>query len=96
MGVYKLSRTAESDLINIYEFGIETFGLNHAQEYLLGLHRIFEILSDDVSLGPDASEFVSALKRFSYKSHTIFYLSNDAALFIVRVLHQSMDYDVHL
>lgn len=96
MGVYKLSRLAETDLAKIFEGGIEKFGLKQAQDYLSGMHILFQILSDNVTLGRDASEFVSALRRFSYKSHTIFYLVNDVNIFVVRVLNQSMDYESNL
>ncbi|AXO79303.1 type II toxin-antitoxin system RelE/ParE family toxin [Olleya aquimaris] len=92
MGVYKVSGKAESDLAKMYEFGIETFGLKQAQSYLFGIHDIFQVLSDNINLGRDASEFILSLKRFFYKSHTIFYLAIDDDILIFRVLNQSMDY----
>ncbi|MDD7885738.1 type II toxin-antitoxin system RelE/ParE family toxin [Flavivirga sp. 57AJ16] len=96
MGVYKVSGKAEIDLTKMYEYGIEMFGLQQAQAYLSGMHTLFQILVDNASLGRDASEFVLSLKRFSYKSHTIFYLATDIDVLIVRVLHQSMDYENNL
>ncbi len=93
MGVYKVSGKAEIDLTNIYEYGIETFGLKQAQTYLLGIHTLFQVLADNTNLGRDASEFILSLKQFSYKSHTIFYLSTDIDILIVRVLNQSMNYE---
>lgn len=96
MGVYKISGKAESDLAKMYEYGIETFGLKQAQAYLFGVHDIFQVLSENSNLGRDASEFVLTLKRFSYKSHTIFYYVTDIDILIVRVLNQSMDYDTNL
>ena len=96
MGVYKLSLKAEIDLAEMYEYGIETFGLKQAKVYLLGIHDLFQILADNVSLGRDASEFIFSLKRFSYKSHTIFYLTTDIDILIVRIINQSMDYEKNL
>ncbi len=96
MGVYKVSGKAEMDLDRMYEYGIERFGLKQAQTYLFGIHDMFQILSDNINLARDTSEFVLSLKRFSYKSHTIFYLATDRAILIVRVLNQSMDYDKNL
>ena len=93
MGVYKISGKAEIDLTKMYEYGIETFGLKQAQTYLLGMHTVFQVLADNANLGRDASGFVLLLKRFSYKSHTIFYLVTDIDILIVRVLNQSMDYE---
>lgn len=96
MGVYKVSRKAEIDLAKMYEYGIETFGLKQAKGYLFGIHDLFQILVDNTNLGRDASEFIILLKRFSYKSHTIFYLVIDIDILIVRVLSQNMDYDKNL
>ncbi len=96
MGVYKVSRKAEMDLAKMYEYGIETFGLMQSKGYLLGMHTLFQVLADNTNLGRDASEFILSLKRFSYKSHTIFYLATDIDILIVRVLNQSMDYEKNL
>ncbi len=90
---YKLSRKAEIDLAKMYEYGIETFGLKQAKTYLSGMHTLFQVLADNATLGRDASEFILSLKRFSYKSHTIFYLVTDIGILILRVLNQSMDYE---
>ncbi|WP_158447893.1 type II toxin-antitoxin system RelE/ParE family toxin [Aquimarina longa] len=81
------------DLVKMYEYGIEIFGLKQAKEYLLGMHTLFQVLADNTNLGRDASEFMLSLKRFYYKSHTIFYLATDIDILIVRVLNQSMDYE---
>jgi toxin ParE1/3/4 len=47
-------------------------------------------------LDRDASKFIEELKRFSYKSHTIFYLITLNGIFIIRVLSQRMDYEYNL
>jgi len=96
MSVYKLSRKAEIDITKMYEYGIETFGLKQAKAYLSGIHKLFQILVNNATLGRDASEFILSLKRFSYKSHTIFYLVTDKDILIVRVLNQSIDYENNL
>lgn len=96
MAVYKLSNESENDISEIYEYGIEKFGLGQAQEYLIGLHQLFQTLAENTNIGRDASEFYPSLKRFAYRSHMIFYLQADSAVFIVRTLNQSMDYERHL
>ena len=57
----------------MYEFGISKFGLTQAQKYFFGMHETFEVLSKNVNIGRDASEFIEELKRFTYKEHTLFY-----------------------
>jgi len=96
MGAYKLSKECEIDISEIYEYGIEKFGLNQAQEYLNGLHNLLQTLAENSAIGKDASEFYPSLKRFVYKSHMIFYLESESGIFIVRTLSQSMDYERHL
>ena len=90
MGVYKLSRRAEIDLAEMYEFGIYKFGLLQAQTYFYAMHDVFEVLAENVNLGRDGSEFIDDLKRFSFKAHTIFYLQTASGIFIIRVLSQIM------
>jgi toxin ParE1/3/4 len=96
MGAYKLSRECKADISEIYEYGIVKFGLDQAQEYLIGLHDLFKTLAENSNIGRDASELYPSLKRFVYKSHMIFYLQSESGVFVVRTLNQSMDYDLHL
>ncbi|MEQ8628605.1 type II toxin-antitoxin system RelE/ParE family toxin [Ekhidna sp.] len=96
MGAYKLSKECEIDISEIYEYGIEQFGLKQAQEYLIGLHDLFQTLAENSGIGRDASELYPALKQFAYKSHMVFYLESESGIFIVRTLSQSMDYKSHL
>lgn len=96
MGAYKLSAECENDISEIYEYGIDQFGLIQAQEYMIGLHDLFKTLTDNSNIGRDASEYYPSLKRFVYKSHMIFYMQTESGIFIVRTLSQSMDYERHL
>lgn len=96
MDVYKLSRKAEIDLAEMFEFGVYKFGLLQAQKYFLGMHDVFQVLYENNELGRDASEYIADLKRFTYKAHTIFYLITANEIFILRVLGQRMDYESNL
>lgn len=96
MGVYKLSRLAEIDLAEMYEFGIRKFGLLQAQKYFLEMHDIFQVLDENAELGRDASEYIEDLKRFAFKAHTLFYLQTTSGIFILRVLSQRMNYEHNL
>ncbi len=96
MGVYKLSIKSEFDIANMFEYGIETFGIIQAQKYFYGIHDVLQSLSENINLERDASEFLPSLKRFTYKSHTIFYLDTTIGILVIRVLSQSMDYNKNL
>jgi toxin ParE1/3/4 len=96
MGDYRLSAECEIDIVEIYEYGIENFGLTQAQEYLISLHDLFKTLAENTNIGRDASEFYPSLRRFGHKAHMIFYLQSESGVFIVRTLSQSMDYERHI
>ena len=96
MADYKLSSKAEFDLTVMYEFGISKFGLFQAQNYFFEMHHTFDVLSKNNELGRDASEYINELKRFSFKSHTIFYLIISNSILVIRVLSQQMDYEFNL
>ncbi len=96
MGIYRLSEESVIDVESIYEYGIGKFGLNQAQTYVRELHKLLQTLADNSNIGHDASEFFPLLKRFVYRSHTIFYLGTDSGVLIARILSQSMDYERHL
>ena len=87
MSVYRLSIESENDIAGIYEYGIEKFGILQAQNYLLGMHDLFQTLTKNPGIGRDASEFSHSLKRFTYKSHMVFHLDIDPSILIIRVLH---------
>ncbi|MCP9237904.1 type II toxin-antitoxin system RelE/ParE family toxin [Lewinella sp. JB7] len=91
MADYKLSGQAEIDIAEMYESGIEMFGLSQAQDYMLQLHDLFETLADGPELGRDASRYAPNLLRLNFKAHAVFYLPIEAGILIVRVLGQRMD-----
>ncbi|WP_425637713.1 type II toxin-antitoxin system RelE/ParE family toxin [Algoriphagus yeomjeoni] len=96
MGAYKLSELCDKDIGGIYEYGIEQFGHKQAKEYIQGLNGSFESLAKQSFMGLDASELIPELRRLTFKSHMIFYFTTDYGALIVRVLHQSMDYQRHI
>ncbi|PZX50726.1 toxin ParE1/3/4 [Algoriphagus ratkowskyi] len=96
MGAYKISELWDEDIVHIYEYAIEKFGLNKAKKYIFGLHEFFESIAIQNFIGTDASKLIPELRRLTFKSHMIFYFTINYGAFIVRVLHQSMDYQRHL
>ena len=96
MGTYKLSKAAATDIEDIFEYGVFHFGLDQAKNYIQTMEQHFLLLSDNVGLGREAEELSDGLRRFSYGSHIIFYLPIPKGILVVRVLHQSMDFEQHL
>jgi toxin ParE1/3/4 len=96
MGIYKLSKASETDLEEIFEYGIFRFGLDQAKTYVIEMEQHFKVLAENVNLGRDASLLAVGLKRFNCAAHVIFYLPITNGILVVRILHQSRDFERHL
>ena len=92
----RLSSRAESDLSEIADYTIETFGIEQARCYMDGLEACFQTLADKSLDGHSADGLAPRLRRFRHQSHMVFYIPDEEGVFIVRVLHQSMDFQRHL
>ena len=95
MARYRLTRKADRDIENHYEYGIRNFGLDKAQIYILDMHERFVTLADNPVLGRGAKELSKNLRRLEYGAHVIFYLPEDSGVLIVRVLRKEMDFPQH-
>lgn len=91
MGAYSLSRRAEADIAEIYEYTIATFGLKQAQEYVSGLHERFQGLAGSPRQGTRIGFLSPELRRSRYGSHVVIYAPRDGGILAVRVLHHHMD-----
>ena len=96
MANYSLSNEADLDIENHYEYGILTFGLEQAQNYMLAMHDSFELLADNPNLGRKADFLKENLYRFDFREHVIFYYQKPKGIHISRVLTEDMDFKRHL
>lgn len=96
MANYQLTNKADDDLVQIYGYGIENFGLIHAQTYLASLADRFEYLANQPEFGRTADELFPGLRRSAIEKHVIFYVMEDDGILIVRVLREEMDFARHL
>lgn len=97
MNNYKLSGAASRDIVGVYKFGIKTFGLNPAKDYLKLLETFLKELACRPELARDASMFAKDLKYYRFKSHVIFYVFDELnEIFIIRILGKRMDFIQHL
>lgn len=94
---YKLSGAASNDIVGIYKFGIETFGLYPAKVYVSSLEIFLEELVGKPELARDASIFARGLLFYNFKGHVIFYVfDNLNEILIIRILGKRMDFIQHL
>ena len=95
MAEYRLSSRAEADLAEIADYTVDTFGIEQARRYRDELESCFQTLAANPMIGRSADELGSNLRRYEHQSHIVFYLLSDHGVFVVRVLHQRMDYAIH-
>ena len=88
MARYELSCTADQDFEKIFEFGIDTFGLDQALKYQNGMKQRFSELAEQPNLYPVVDHIRRGYRRSVYKSHSIYYQIESGRVFIVRISGQ--------
>lgn len=96
MGNYKLSSKAEVDVSDIYKYSKHKFSINQAKLYVSGLHNTADKLVYFKETWRPCFYIKNGLYKYYFKSHVIFFTLDDESVFIVRILHKSMDFEQHL
>ena len=73
MREYRLTSRAESEIVQIIRYGIETFSVSQAQRYTVELTHCFEFLAENPRLGRRASEFGEGVRRHTHARHVVLY-----------------------
>lgn len=91
--MYRLTRKAEDDLIEIYVDGAAQFGRAQAEAYLAALESVFEIIAANPLLAAEREEISPPVRVHPHGSHIVIYLVDDAGdILIVRVRHAREDW----
>ena len=93
---YNLSNQAVEDLKDIWFYGLEHWGIEQADNYLMKINEMCEFIFNNKKIGKNKSEIFEGLKSYQVNSHIIFYTEQNQTVYIIRFLHQSMDYEQHL
>lgn len=93
---YSLSQKASRDLANIFQYTYKNFNLSQAEFYLSELEECFIILSEEPGLAHKIEDIRKNYFRYFFSKHAIYFKVRENDIFIVRVLHQQMKYELHL
>jgi toxin ParE1/3/4 len=85
-GRYHLTQAADADLERLYEWGIDRFGMNAADEYYDGLIARLGQIADTPQLWQEVDYIRAGYRRSVYVAHSIYYRVEDNGVLIVRVL----------
>ena len=92
MAVYRLSKSADIKLDQIYEYSLLTFGERQADLYYHSLHDAFEKLANMPFLGRP----FRGRRRHQHAEHVIFYRSIADGILILQIFHHAEDIERRL
>lgn len=91
MTSFSVSRAARADLKNIAAYTQKNWGAEQRRTYLKGLDLTFHFLVENPQAGSPCDYIAVGLRKRRFENHTIFYEIQGNQVFIVRILHNSMD-----
>lgn len=89
---YRTTTEADRELIEIYVFGAERFGVQQSEQYLDGLFQTFDLLAENPYLARERRELNPPMRLHPYGAHMIVYAITGDDILIVRVLHGRQDW----
>jgi toxin ParE1/3/4 len=96
VGEYRLTPAAKNDIIDIWNYTVESWGAGQAEKYLLYIESQLDRLADNPDLGKHRPEIREGYYSFPVKKHIVFYLKAKQHIQIIGVLHGRMDVDARL
>ena len=94
---YDLSLEATEDLYNIWEYTVNTWSEQQADNYYTLLeHSFTEIAENPEHCGKPYNKIYPGLRALHVSHHMVFFvIQPNGKVLIVRILHEQMDYARH-
>lgn len=97
MSNYRLTRLAEQDLVQIWDYTVQEWSVKQASKYIDGLLSSFDGIAEGKIKGKAIDSIRKGYQKTLHGKHYIFFrFSTDDIVEIIRVLHVSMDIKNHL
>jgi toxin ParE1/3/4 len=90
MAAYRLSRLAETDLMDIATYTLNKWGVNQTIRYIDALETCCQRLVDEPYLGRACDQIRPGLRRMEHGRHVVLYRIEVEGILICRILHQRM------
>ncbi len=87
---------AKEDLINIWSYTYKNWGERQADHYHDNLEKACQLLAETPLMCRLREELSSPVRIHHHEHHLIIYIQVDEDIHLIRVLHESMDYERHL
>jgi toxin ParE1/3/4 len=95
-GRFVLSPRAQNDLEEIWDYTVERWGLDQAENYTRGIWQRIEAVAQRPTMGQNASNVSEGYYKISCGSHVLFNRPIAEGIDVVRILHERMDFERHL
>ena len=92
----RIAAAAARDIDRIAAYSYRKWGARVAVSYVMGLWRAIVRLRRKPTIGRDCSEILVGVRRFRFRSHTIYYVVMRDAVRGIRILHVRMSPARHL
>lgn len=94
---FRVSRAAASDLVRIFEHGIQQFGAAQAMRYLDGFEAAFLHLAEYPLSCPERADLYPVQRMYPCGAHLIFYeIEEGGGILIIRIRHGHEDWTADL
>ena len=94
--MYVLSPRAQADIEGIWDYTMERWGEEQAVRYIRLLQDAIQAVAEKPRRGRPCDYIRAGYRKYPSGSHMIFYRTIAEGIDVVRVLHQSMDFEQHL
>lgn len=91
-----LTPKAKSDLDGIWNYTEDNWGQEQAEKYIRQIWSDLDATSQDLKPFVVIDEIMRGFCKTRSGSHVIFFKPYDGGIEIIRILHQSMDFERHL
>lgn len=97
MSAFDLTKSASADLKSIARYTQEQWGRRQRNAYLKEIDQVFHTLAKNPAMGKTCDQIRRGYRRFAHAAHVIYYKQvKKEDLLIVRILHSTMDVDLHI
>lgn len=83
---YKLSLEAEEDIIRIFDYGLNQFGVKQANKYYEMLYVCFEKIASNPYMFPEVAKYDKVERYCVCGVDTIYYNINDIEIEIITII----------
>jgi len=88
----RLTTLARKDLVHILSYTEKTWGIQQANQYEIILHKALDTIRTHPQIGRILVDLDDDTLCFNAGRHLIFYTTEETTIFILRILHDTMDY----